>query len=586
MNPAPELHPALLQTAITVGLALLSWSLYRRYQKSYYALWALAWVCYSARLGAIMRFLVTNDLTWLYWHQVLTGWTAIALLWSALAFSMRPTRRRWWIIASIFPPAWSYVAIYRFDSFLLAALPAVVFLSAATLLTAAVFARHWRDVRAPGALVLSQAFALWGIHHLDYPFLRARGAWVPWGYYLDILFTLAVGAGMLLLVMDDLHQGIRAFSVLASSGGSDAEGNVARQTIKRPLSLPAVRGAALFTVDDGALKCVAGDGVCSGWEAHPIAESDAALVSRAIEVARVQSVQGAFLDPVTRHRYAFAAVLPLFATPEPDRANSALVIVGDARDPFAALDEHFLLALGHQAGREIERDELRRRLRARAGELQRLSTRMVAQHEDERRRLALELHDETAQLFAAVSLQLGLARERAGPALDDDLAEAQELVAEGIRSVRRVTRDLRPALLDDLGLVPALRALAEATAERSGFRLAANIDDDLPPIPVEAEAALYRALQELLTNVVRHAGAHRVTVSMVEQDGTIALRVDDDGRGFPGDIASPPTLPGHLGLIGLRERIEALGGAVRFDASPLGGVRAIVELPASPGVSA
>lgn len=568
----------MLQAAITVGLALLSWGLYRRYQKPYYALWALAWVCYSARLGAIMRFLVTNDLVWLYWHQVLTGWTAIALLWSALAFSMRLTRHRWWIIALIFPPAWSYLAIYRFDSFLSAAIPSVVFLSAATLATAAVFARHWREVRAPGALVLWQAFALWGLHHLDYPFLRARGGWVPWGYYLDILFTLAVGAGMLLLVMDDLQQGIRAFSALAVSDAGEEDGDVARQTIKRPLSLPAVRGAAMFTVADGVPQCVVGDGACSGWEAHPITASDAAMVSRAISLARVQSAQGVFQDPVTGHRYAFAAVLPLFATTDPDRASSALVIVGDARDPFTALDEGFLLALGHQAGRAIERDELRRRLLARTVELQRLSTRMVAQHEDERRRLALELHDETAQLFAAVSLQLGLIRERAGPALADDLAEAQELVAEGMRSVRRVTHDLRPALLDDLGLVPALRALAASAAERSGLQVHVSIDDELPPIPVEAEAALYRALQELLTNVVRHAGARSVTVQLGERDGAIALSVDDDGRGFPGASASPLTLPGHAGLTGMRERIQALGGTVRFGASPAGGVRAIVEL--------
>ena len=576
----------MLQTAITVGLALLSWSLYQRYRKPYYALWALAWVCYSARLGAIMRFLLTNDLAWLYWHQVLTGWTALALLWSALEFSMRPTRRRFWIVASIFPPVWSYLAIYRFDSFLSAAIPSVMFLAAATLATAAVFARHWREVRAPGALVLWLAFALWGLHHLDYPFLRARGAWVPWGYYLDILFTLAVGAGMLLLVMDDLQQGIRAFSALAVSADDEEMTDVRMQTIQRPLSLPAVRGSALFTVTDSLPRCVIGTGACSDWAGLPIAESDTAIIARAISSARVQSAQGTFLNPLTGHRYAFAAVLPLFATPDPDRASSALVIVGDARDPFAALDGSFLLALGHQVGRAIERGELRRRLLAHTAEVQRLSARMVAQHEDERRRLALELHDETAQLFAAVSLQLGLIRERAGPALGDDLAEAQELVAEGMRSVRRVTHDLRPALLDDLGLVPALRALAAAAAERYGLDLRVSIDAELPPIPVEAEAAIYRALQELLTNVARHAGARSVTVELAEHDESIALCVDDDGRGFPKEAAGPLSLPGHAGLTGLRERIEALGGTVRFGASPLGGARALVELASSSGVPA
>lgn len=582
MNAEPELHPAILQTAITVGLGLLSWGLYRRYQKLYFALWTLAWVCYSLRLGAIMRFLVSREPVWLYWHQVLTGWTALVLLGSALAFATRLPRSRWWLVALIFPPAWSYLAIYRFDSFLLAAIPAVVFLSAATLATAAIFARHWRAVNAPGALVLTISFGLWGLHHLDYPFLRAQGAWVPWGYYLDILFTLAAGAGMLLLVMDDLQQGLRAFSALAVTGDADDDGDVARQTIRRPLALPTVRGAALFATHEGATRCIAGEGVCAGWEEHPIAESDAAMVSRAISLARVQSANGMLADPVSGHRYAFAAVLPLFATPDPEQASSALVIVGDERDPFTALDERFLLALGHQVGRTIERDELRRRLLARSVELQRLSTRMVAQHEDERRRIALELHDETAQLFAAVSLQLGLIRERVTPDVGADLAEAQELVAEGMRSVRRVTHDLRPALLDDLGLVSSLRALASTATERAGLQLRISIDDDLPPLPLEAEAALYRALQELLTNVVRHAGAGTVTVQLRDHDGRIALAVDDDGCGYPGGASSP----GHEGLIGMRERIEALGGTVRLDASPLGGARAVVELESPLRVSA
>lgn len=561
MNPSPELHPAILQTAITVGLGLLSWGLYRRYQKLYFALWTLAWLCYSLRLGAIMRFLVSREPVWLYWHQVLTGWTALALLWSALAFATRLPRRRWLLVALVFPPAWSYLAIYRFDSFLSAAIPAVVFLSAATLATAAIFARHWRAVKAPGALVLTISFGLWGLHHLDYPFLRAQGAWVPWGYYLDILFTLAAGAGMLLLVMDDLQQGLRAFSALAVTGDADDDGDVARQTIRRPLALPTVRGAALLATHDGVTRCIAGEGVCAGWEAHPIA----------------QSANGTLSDPVNGHRYAFAAVLPLFATPDTEQASSALVIVGDERDPFTALDENFLLALGHQVGRTIERDELRRRLLARSVELQRLSTRMVAQHEDERRRIALELHDETAQLFAAVSLQLGLIRERVSADVGADLAEAQELVAEGMRSVRRVTHDLRPALLDDLGLVASLRALATTATERAGLQLRISIDEELPPLPVAAEAALYRSLQELLTNVVRHAGATMVAVQLRELDGRIALGVDDDGRGYPAGDAPP----GHEGLIGMRERVEALGGTVRLDASPLGGARAVVEL-ASP----
>jgi signal transduction histidine kinase len=574
-----ELHPALLQAAITIGLALLSWTLHRRYRKPYYAWWTIAWLLYTMRVGAIMQFLLTEDWDWLYWHQVLTGWTALALLRSAMVFSLRPGRARWWVVASLFPPLWSYVAIHEFDNFMAAALPAVGFLSAATIGTAWVFVRHWREVRSPGALVLAQSFLLWGLHHLDYPFLRARGAWVPWGYYLDILFTLAVGAGMLLLVMDDLQQGIRTMSALAVNPARAGDGDVVRDTVERPLSLPAVRGAALFTLDGEQPRCAAGAGVCEAWAGQSVHDEDAAVVARAITAGRVQT--GARLhDPLTGHRFAYAAVIPLFSAGDVERARSALAIVGDARDPFAALDERFLLALGHQAGRAIEREELRRGLVARSEELQRLSTRMVAQHEDERRRISLELHDETAQVFAAVTMRLGLIRERADVTLADDLADVLELVEEGMRSVRRVAYDLRPALLDDLGLLPALRALGAAVAGRSGMRVDVTIAEAIPPLPPEGEAALFRALQELLTNVVRHARATHVQLSVTDADGTIVLVVDDDGRGFAEMNIERLEAGGHAGLAGMRERVTVLGGSVSVKDSPLGGARVVVQLPA------
>ncbi len=118
----------------------------------------------------------------------------------------------------LFPPVWSLFAIYHFsgtDQFLYAALPAVAFLSGATLWTSSVFFRFRRQTGSPAAMVLGIAFLLWGLHHLDYPVLRARGAWNPWGYYLDIMFALAVGSGILLLVMEDLERGLGAMAALS-----------------------------------------------------------------------------------------------------------------------------------------------------------------------------------------------------------------------------------------------------------------------------------------------------------------------------------------------------------------------------------
>ena len=119
----------------------------------------------------------------------------------------------------------------------------MLFLSLATLWTGWVFYRYRRRVASSGATLLTVAFGLWGLHHLDYPFLRARGAWAPWGYYLDILLALAVGAGILLLVLDDLRRGLSALSALSGdlqhAGG---EQDVLAALLARPLTLPAVRG--------------------------------------------------------------------------------------------------------------------------------------------------------------------------------------------------------------------------------------------------------------------------------------------------------------------------------------------------------
>src|SRR5215212_7688309 len=110
---AIELDAALLQAAITAALAALCAFLYTRYRKPYFAWWAGAWGLYLLRVAAITCFLLTAERSWLYWHQVVTGWTALALLYAALIFSQPVCWRAWYLVLLLFPPLWSYVAIYR-----------------------------------------------------------------------------------------------------------------------------------------------------------------------------------------------------------------------------------------------------------------------------------------------------------------------------------------------------------------------------------------------------------------------------------------------------------------------------------------
>jgi signal transduction histidine kinase len=525
-NPtATELAAAFLQAAIVLGLASLCLLLYQRYRKAYLGYWALAWLVYALRLGAI----------------------TLALLWAALVFSRQLKWRMRYLPIALFPPVWSYVAIYELDSFMLAAVPAVAFLSTATLWTAWVFLRHYGRAKSTAALVAAVTLFFWALHHLDYPFLRAQGAWNPWGYYLDIVFVLGL-ASLCLLLYQRYRKAYLGYWALAW---------------------------LVYALRLGAISA----GACSTWSGtEPTGEAGRTIV-RVLDAGQPEVARdwpGA--RPPDAEAHAFAAVLPVL---QGSTVAGALVLVCAARDPFAALDTSFLVALGQHVGAALANTDLTQRLEARTAELEHLATRMVEQHEEERRRLSRELHDETAQVFSAVKLQLGVAREAAPPDLAPRLARALELVDTGIRSIRAVTQSLRPSLLDDLGLLPALRALATDFANRSGVGTTLDAPVDLPSLSPEAELALFRALQEALANVGRHAKAGSVRIGLAARDGTVTLTIADDGRGLAPEIE--PFANGRMGLVGMRERITGLGGTVEIGDGPSGGVRVVVSLPSHGG---
>ncbi|MFN8581693.1 MAG: sensor histidine kinase [Gemmatimonadaceae bacterium] len=520
----------------------------------------------------ITVFLVTQRGAWLYVHQVLTGWTALALLWAALSFARQLVFRRVYAWALLVPVVSSYVAIYVMQNFLVAALLSVVLLSAVTAYTGWLFAAYWRRVRSPGALMLALTQFSWAVHHLDYPFLRARGAWSPWGYYLDIVFLLATAASLTVLVLDDLRRG---FGALASLSGSAIGASVDRAVgtlLQRALELPATRGAAYFGRTRDGVTFVRGTGECEGWGQFALTPSAERAVADTMRTGSPQVLhdeQGIGGDRA--QRYAYVAVLAVTATAAPD---GALVIVGDYRDPFAALDAGFLVTLGQQIGGALRTAALTQGLQERSEELARLSARTVREHEGERRRLSRELHDETAQVFSAVKLQLGMLQERTDRDTSSALQRIVGLVDDGMRSIRSVTESLRPVLLDELGLIPALRSLAGEVAGRCGLDIETSLPAQLERKDADVELVLYRALQESLSNVVRHADATRVHVSLASQGNTVVLTVADNGRGLDADRDAGG------GLAGMRERVTSLGGALTVSGTG-GGTTVRVELPGS-----
>jgi signal transduction histidine kinase len=203
--------------------------------------------------------------------------------------------------------------------------------------------------------------------------------------------------------------------------------------------------------------------------------------------------------------------------------------------------------------------------------------------EEERRRIARELHDDTIQSLVAISRRLELVQA----SLDDpqqaqeQLSTLQELLQSTVEGVRRFSRELRPTLLEDLGLVPALRRLVrELTAET--VELDMVVRGDSQGIAPDVELAIYRIAQEAINNVRRHAQAHQVEVQLDMSSESIHLLIKDDGQGFR--MASSPSelaQQGSFGLMGIQERVELLGGRMDIHSEAGQGTRLEVWLPRS-----
>jgi two-component system sensor histidine kinase UhpB len=201
--------------------------------------------------------------------------------------------------------------------------------------------------------------------------------------------------------------------------------------------------------------------------------------------------------------------------------------------------------------------------------------RAVGAQEHERRRVALELHDEVGQLLTGVVLGLdGLASTVSDDARPRVIG-LQDMVRDGADQVREIARGLRPESLEELGLRSALVGLTTAVADRSGLQVSRDIDTPLPALSAETELVIYRVAQEALTNVVRHAGASRVEVAVHERDGHLELRVADDGKG-PGAAARNA----GRGISGMRERAAYSGGTLAVRRGPRGGTTVTLRVPA------
>jgi len=243
-------------------------------------------------------------------------------------------------------------------------------------------------------------------------------------------------------------------------------------------------------------------------------------------------------------------------------------------DAFAAYEHTLLRSLAAQAAATLQNVRLVNQLRD-------LSRRLLMAHEEERRRIARELHDEVGALLTSVQLCLGMAQTAAPPEtslLTENLREARQLIDRLTQEVRQLTLQLRPLLLDELGLAGALRAYVERFERQT--RITVQLSLLLPErsnLPELTELTAYRFVQEALTNVARHARVDQVEVAVTLTESYLNLIVQDQGDGFdPEDVFASG---GSMGLSAMRERIELLGGRLKVDSSPQQGTRLEAYLP-------
>ena len=255
--------------------------------------------------------------------------------------------------------------------------------------------------------------------------------------------------------------------------------------------------------------------------------------------------------------------------------------IGRLAESLEAMRQRLRAATEHA---ERTNRELELRVAERTSRLGQLLRQTITAQEEERRRLARELHDETAQTLAALSISLDRARDAladAPPQTLERVNEARAIAARLLAETRRLIAGLRPAVLDDMGLLPAIRWYAESTLGERGVEVTIEADVPTTRLPDHIETALFRIAQEAMTNIAKHARARHATIALRVDEASVTVSVADDGRGF--EVADALGRGGadeaSVGLVGIQERVRLLNGRLEITSAPGGGTTVRVTAP-------
>jgi len=240
---------------------------------------------------------------------------------------------------------------------------------------------------------------------------------------------------------------------------------------------------------------------------------------------------------------------------------------------FTPADEKILLALSHTASVAIQNALAYRQVSQAEEKLSHLSGRLLRSQDEERSRIARELHDSTAQGLAALVINLTRLEDStamAGPEARDTISDSLALAEQCAREVRTLSYLLHPPLLDELGLGPALRQYVEGFVQRSGIQVNLNVAEGMNRLPQEVATTLFRIVQESLTNIHKHSGSPTAQIALARSNGELTLEVRDRGHGIAPDARDEigGSFSGlGVGITGMRERVRQLGGSLAIQSS-------------------
>lgn len=223
-------------------------------------------------------------------------------------------------------------------------------------------------------------------------------------------------------------------------------------------------------------------------------------------------------------------------------------------------------------------------------ELRHLSRQLLSAQEEERRKISRELHDVIAQTLTGINVRLAALKSESAASMKDlqkKITSTQRLVEKSVDIVHRFARELRPTVLDDLGLIPALQSFLKGYMEDTGIRVTLTVFAGIEHSDSDTRTVLYRIAQEALANVARHSKASHAAVSIQQAKGVICMEIKDEGQGFEVDgTTQAKTKNNRLGLLGMRERVEMVGGTFCVESASGAGTTVRVEIPQLPTLNA